>query len=267
MARTIFVGLTLTAQIATAQYRGGASAACRTNWDRENYFVSPFFAGTPLYDGRMTFARIQYKGAYECGAEGPGWAHDYPRTDVHFMRILSSLTTMRAFVERGPIIGSALVRLDKPELFQYPVAYLSEPGGWTMSDAELQGLRRYIDRGGFIIFDDIEGDPNPDYRNLLAQWRRAFPGSVPVRLANSHPIFNSFFAVDLSKIPSKMRRVPAEYLAFYENNDPRKRMVAIIDNYADIGEFIEYSDEGFNMVPANEAYKLWVNYFVYAMSH
>ncbi|MDB4917165.1 MAG: hypothetical protein JWM95_4809, partial [Gemmatimonadetes bacterium] len=193
--------------------------------------------------------------------------HDYPRTDVHFMRILSSITTMKPFVEHGPILGGTIVRLDKPELFQYPIAYLSEPGGWTMNEAELRGLKRYIDRGGFIIFDDIEGEPNPDYRNLLAQWRRAFPSSVPVKLSNNHPIFNSFFAVDLSKIPSKMGRVPAEYLAIFEDNDPKKRMLAIIDNYADIGEFIEFSDEGFNMVPANEAYKLWVNYYVYALTH
>src|SRR5437868_3527882 len=96
----------------------------------------------------------------------------------------------------------------------------------------------------FIIFDDIEGDPNPDYRNLMAQWNRAFPGSKPVRLGNDHPIFNCFFNIDLSKIPSKMRRVPAEYLGIFEDNDPRKRLVAIIDNYADIGEFIEFSDEG-----------------------
>ena len=183
------------------------------------------------------------------------------------MRILGSLTTIRPFIERGPIIGSVIVRLDKPEIFKYPVAYLSEPGGWNMNGAEIQGLRRYIQQGGFIIFDDIEGDPNPDFRNLMAQWRRAFPRSVPVRLTNGHRIFNTFFAIDLSKIPSKTGRFEPEYLALFEDNDPSKRMVAIIDNYADVGELIEYSDEGFNMVPANEAYKLWVNYFVYALTH
>lgn len=183
------------------------------------------------------------------------------------MRILREITSMRPFIESGPILGSTIVRLDEPRLFNYPIAYLSEPGGWTMTDAELTGLKRYIARGGFIIFDDIEGDPNPDYRNLLAQWRRAFPKLVPVKLSNTHPIFNCFFAVDLAKIPSKMGRFNAEYLAFFEDNDPKKRMVAIIDNYADIGEFIEWSDEGFSPVPANEAYKLWVNYFVYALTH
>jgi hypothetical protein len=90
---------------------------------------------------------------------------------------------------------------------------------------------------------------------------------VPVRLGNDHPIFNSFFHIDLSKIPSKTRRFEPEYMGIFEDNDPTKRMVAVIDNFADVGEFIEFSDEGFNMVPANEAYKLWVNYFVHALTH
>lgn len=259
--------LSTAASGAHGQRFGGGGAACRFSWDSQNYFISPFFQGNPGYDGRVTFARIKYRGAYECGREGPGWAHDYPRTESHFVRILSEITSIRPFIERGPIIGSTLVRLDERELFSYPIAYLSEPGGWTMSDAELDGLRKYITRGGFIIFDDIEGDPNPDYRNLLAQWRRAFPTSRPIPLGNDHPVFNCFFNIDLSKIPSKMRRRPPEFLGIFVDSDPKKRLVAIIDNYADIGELIEYSDEGFDMVPANEAYKLWVNYFVYALTH
>ena len=63
------------------------------------------------------------------------------------------------------------------------VAYATEPGFWTLTDNEAAGLRAYLQKGGFIIFDDIEGDPNPDYRNLVAQWRRAFPMAVPIKLA------------------------------------------------------------------------------------
>lgn len=267
MALALPLVLAVTSTVASAQRRGFRNAACMSGWDPQNYFISPFFQGNTPYDGRVTFARIKYQGNYECGNEGPGWAHDYPRTDSHFMRILKELSSVRVFVERPPMLGSVLVRLDEPEMLSYPIAYLSEPGGWMLTDAEQRGLKRYIQNGGFIIFDDIEGDPNPDYRNLLTQWRRVFPTSRPVQLTNDHPIFNSFFRVDLSKIPSKMGRVAAEYWGFFEDNDPSKRLVAIIDNYADVGELIEFSDEGFNVVPANEAYKLWVNYFVYALTH
>ena len=80
-------------------------------------------------------------------------------------------------------------------------------------------------------------------------------------------IFHSFFSIDLSKIPSKVGLHDPEYMGIFEDNDPTKRLIAIIDNYADVGELIQYSDEGFDVVPANEAYKLWVNYFVYALAH
>ena len=79
------------ASSADAQRRfggGGFGGACSFSWDNENYFISPFFRGNPEYDGRVTFARIQYQGAYECGGEGPGWSHDYPRTESHFVRIM-----------------------------------------------------------------------------------------------------------------------------------------------------------------------------------
>jgi hypothetical protein len=263
----IAAGLSLvTATMVSAQRSGGFGAACRSNWDAENYFVSPHFAGNPAYDGRVTFARIKYGGGYECGREGPGWAHDYPRTESHFVRILRDITTVKPFVEQGAITGSAVVRLDEPALSFYPVAYLSEPGGWRMSDAEVTGLRNYIQRGGFIIFDDIEGAPNSDYDNLIAQWRRAFPDARPIQLGNEHKIFQSFFIIDLTKIPSKTGLHEPEYMGIFEDNDPSKRMLAVVDNYADVGELIQFSDEGFDSVPSNEAYKLWVNYFVYALT-
>ncbi|HET9424509.1 MAG TPA: DUF4159 domain-containing protein [Gemmatimonadaceae bacterium] len=266
--RTWILAVVVTAVAASAVGAQRAGSACRFSWDDESYFISPFFAGNPRYDGRVTFARIKYQGSYECGREGPGWSHDYPRTESHFVRIMREITTMRPFVENGPVLGSVVLRLDDPQLFKYPVAYLSEPGGWRMTEKELAAFRKYITRGGFIIFDDIEGPPSHDYQNLIDEWRRAFPGAVPIRLSNEHPIFDSFFKIDLSKIPPKIQRgIQPEYMAFFEDNDPRKRMLAIIDNYADVGELIQFSDEGFNPVPANEAYKLWVNYFVYALTH
>ena len=38
--------------------------------------------------------------------------------------------------------GSNVLTLDDPALFDYPIAYMSEPGYWTMSDEEVKGLRR-----------------------------------------------------------------------------------------------------------------------------
>jgi hypothetical protein len=106
----------LVTERAEGQRFGGGrfGGACNFSWDDDDYFVSPFFSGNPPYDGRVTFARIKYKGSYECGREGPGWSHDYPRTESHFMRIMTEITSMRPFIETGPIIGSKILRLDDP---------------------------------------------------------------------------------------------------------------------------------------------------------
>ena len=42
-----------------------------------------------------------------------------------------------------------------PEVFKYPFAYISEPGKMELSDQEIVNLREYIDRGGFIMVDDL----------------------------------------------------------------------------------------------------------------
>ena len=58
------------------------------------------------------------------------------------MKILNELTL------RAPRIdGSNILTLDDPELFNYPIAYMAEPGFWTMSDEEAKGLARLPEEG------------------------------------------------------------------------------------------------------------------------
>src|SRR3954463_15812044 len=126
------------------------------------YYTPPDFVGNPLYDGRVTFARVRYRGYEHFTNEGPGWSHDYPISETHFMKIMREITTTRPFVESGSIFGSAIINLDDPSLFKYPVAYLSEPGaalstpgGWPLTAPHLACFKKYIERGGFIVFDDM----------------------------------------------------------------------------------------------------------------
>ena len=54
----------------------------------------------------------------------------------------------------------------------------------------------------------------------------------------------------------------------FEDNDPRKRLLAIANNNHDLGELWEFSDTGYVPVDlSNEAYKFGVNYVMYAMTH
>jgi hypothetical protein len=220
------------------------------------------------YDGRFSFVRIRYGSASQLaqerfyGRREPTWAHDYPRADFHFLKILGELTFLNAFVDQGNILT-----LDDPDLTLFPVAYMSEPGFWTMNDAEVEGLRSYLQKGGFIIFDDFRGD---HVQNLVYQMRRVLPEAQFQKLDATHPIFHSFFEIkELDPRSGYYAEAgDTEWLGIFEDNDPRKRLIAIANNNHDLGELWEFSDTGYVPVDlSNEAYKFGVNYVIYAMTH
>ena len=210
------------------------------------------------YDGRFTFLRVKFEPLG--GGWDLKWDHDYPRSETHFAKILDELTTMKPLLEGSNILGFA-----DPDVFKYPIGYVSEPGFWTMSDAELTGVRAYVQKGGFLIFDDFAGQ---HWYNFERRWLQAFPGLTPVRLELSHPIFDSFFHIESLDMDHPYFGAKAEFWGAYEDNDPTKRLVMIANYNNDIGDYMEWSDEGFLPIAlSNEAYKLAVNYVLYAMTH
>jgi uncharacterized protein DUF4159 len=218
------------------------------------------------YNGRFTFVRIRY----EPSRWGPGnyawgldlkWNHDYPRAETHFMKILKETTTLDPNMAGGNILA-----LDDPELFHYPVAYICEPGFWTPNDAESTSLRAYLLKGGFLIVDDFAG---PQWDNFEAQMRRVLPGSRMVELEPSHPVFDSFFRVDPRGFHHPyFRGAPSRFLGVFEDNDPGKRLMVVVNYNQDLSEYWEWSDTGFVPIAlSNEAYKLGVDYVIYGMTH
>ena len=232
--------------------------------DPSEFWKHPDDHGNATYDGRFTFVRIKYRGYEKMTNEGPGWAHDYPTAESHLMRIMRELSTMRPFMAKGPVVGGNVLTLDDPQLFKFPVAYLSEPGGWHPNEKEAAGMRSYIAKGGFIIVDDFWGPG--DMFNFNNVMRAVMPKARLIELGASHPVFDAFFKVDLSLIEN--RRGRAVYYGVFQDNDPRKRLQMIINYNNDIGDYWQWSDQGFFAVPvSNEAYKLGVNYLIYALTH
>ena len=263
VAIVVLVVLPLMAQ------RGGGRGGGRPNFNQylgspNDYYTPPDFHGNPPYDGRFTFARIKYRGFLHFTQEGPGWSHDYPDADVHFMRIIREITSIRPFVEKGPIQGGVIVALDDPALFKYPVAYLSEPGGWLPNDVEAKGLRDYLKKGGFLIVDDFSAR---DWGRYEAAMQKVLPDAKTVQLTGKEPIFDAFYKIDISKA-NRSYYGTGTFWGIYENNDPRKRLIAVINYNNDIGESWQWSGQGYFPVDVtNEAYKLGVNYLVYALTH
>jgi hypothetical protein len=259
MRRALIAGILLLASA------GGAAAIAQDYFGgrRAPLEVTP---NVP-YDARITFVRVRYAMGFAgfggfggFGRREPPWAHDYPTADTHMMKILNELTLARPRMESSNILSLA-----DPELHQYPIAYMSEPGFWSIDEEEAKGLRSYLLKGGFIIFDDFRDE---QWDNLQEQMRRALPEGHWVELDSTHPIFHSFFELnDLQHLTSYGNQMPS-YWGMFEGNDRSKRLMAIANRDNDIGEYWEFSDTGYAPVDlSNEAYKYGVNYFIYGLTH
>ena len=259
--------LVLAIAVSAAQQPGGPTGGERgrrgtlTPGERRSSADGPL-DGNLRYDGRFTFVRLRY----EPGAGGsyyqrePPWSHDYPRADRNFMKILNEVSYLGPHTD-----GSNVLSLGDPELFKYPLAYLCEPGFWTLGNNDAEALRTYLLKGGFLIFDDFRGR---DWENFETQIRRVLPQGRFVPLDASHPIFHSFFEIDSLDFIQFYDRAQPYFYGMFEDNDPKKRMLMIVNFNNDISEYWEWSDTGLMPVDrSNEAYKLGVNYVVYGMTH
>jgi hypothetical protein len=211
------------------------------------------------YNGGFTFTRIRY-GSNGFRRGGGAWAHDYPNADVHLARIIEYLSAIPTNVD-----ASNVYDLDDPEIFRHPIIYLSEPGFWRITDSEAVSLRQYLLKGGFLILDDFEAE---QWHNMEAQLQRAMPDHRLIEIGPDHPIFSSFFTLKNIYVPHAMYQTKPTYFALFENNDPNRRMLALVNYDSDLAEYWEFSDTGmFPVDLSNEAYKLGVNYIFYALTH
>jgi hypothetical protein len=253
VAVTVLIVLTVVvcASMAAAQRGGGRGFGGLFG------FGGPRASANPPYDGRFMFTRVRYEGS---GRRGNSWADGYPRTDRNLSLILDALTAMSVNTD-----GTNVLDLEDPDIFRHPVLFIIEPGFWRITDQGAANFRAYLLKGGFAIFDDFEGSL---WNNFEAQFRRALPEAEFVKLDLSHPIYRSFFDISEIRLPHPSDNIEPAYYGVFLDNDPRKRLMAIANHNSDVAEYWDYSGTGQLPVDTtNDAYKLGVNYMIYALTH
>ena len=220
-------------------------------------------ADDPAYDGRVTFVRLRWRSDLGFSRRGfnAAWNHDLPRAERHLSQILKELTFLDIRTD-----DSLVLTLDDPRLFNYPIAFMWEPGFWSLTDREAQSFRAYLRKGGFAVFEDFDGPEQ--WNHFEAQMRRVLPEGRFVRLDSTHPIFDSFFTIkDIDAIVHPMYGLRPSYYGIFEDNDPSKRLMAVANFDNDVPEYWEWSGEGlYPFDTSNEAYKLGVNYLIYGLT-
>jgi hypothetical protein len=266
----------MTMACATALVLLGASAAFAQRFLSDRTGYEPPTTNVP-YDGKFTFARIKFTTSGPGGyyyRQLPAWAHGYVpdpfrgggRAELNLMKILDEVSYLNGHAD-----ATNVFTLDDPNLFKFPIAYMTEAGWWEMNDKEAAGLRAYLKKGGFVIFDDFRSDfrGGGGWANFEANMRRVLPEGHFIPMEPSMAVFDSFFKIEsLDIIPQDYDRGRPDIRGLFEDNDPTKRLMVIANHNTDIANFWEFSATGFRPIDeSNEAYKLGVNYIMYGITH
>jgi len=187
-----------------------------------------------------------------------GWSHNYPYSEISLNEFIGRTTKVE--VEDN---SYRLIELSSPEIFEFPFAYISEPGEMELTEAEVLNLREYIDRGGFILIDDFD---SWHLDNLREEMLRVFPDRVLQRLDVGHPIFDLAYKVESldSMAPYVEGGEPAYYALM--NSAGQIAIMALHNN--DLANFWEwYGNPGYPLRPATDAFRMGTNFVVHAFTH
>ena len=188
-----------------------------------------------------------------------GWSHNYPNSEEHINAFIRGVTAVNV-----DYLSYRIVELGSDEIFKYPFAYVSEPGEMLLTEREVENLRKYMNRGGFVLLDDFDG--NDQMANLRQQVRRAFPNREFVRLTINHPIFRVFYELeDLNAMAPYVQGGNTVYYGL-ENEYGNIAMIALLNN--DLANFWEWIGRPqYPLRPATEAFRMGANFVVYSMTH
>jgi hypothetical protein len=214
------------------------------------------------------FTRAAYTGFYRF-RDFRSWSVDFPKADRQFLMGLRRLTNLDAYEYENP------VRLTDPDLGKYPFLYSVEVGYMALTDAEIEGLRRYLQAGGFLVVDDFWG--SLEWENFEGQLQRILPGYPVVDIPPTHPIFNCFYDVkEILQVPNVgqgMQGGPTwesdgYFPAVKGIFDEEGRLMVVINWNTDLGDAWEWAENPYYPLKfSTYAYQMGVNFIIYGMSH
>jgi hypothetical protein len=202
--------------------------------------------------------------------QGWGWAIDYPGADCKFMGGVHRLTGVR--VHPNPNVITIL----DPNLAKFPYVYAVEVGGMYLSDAEAARLRDYLLGGGFLHVDDFWGGFQK--ANFETQMQKVFPDRRMEPLPLTHEVFHTFYDIDtVMQIPNHgnacyggrtWEQPDDTEPAIYGLSDDRGRLMVVATYNSDLGDAWEYMDlPCYPEKYSGQAYRMGINFMVYAMTH
>ncbi|MGD2168588.1 MAG: DUF4159 domain-containing protein [Gammaproteobacteria bacterium] len=188
-----------------------------------------------------------------------GWSHNYPSSDQNFNGFIRNATGIDI-----EIASYRIVELGDPEVFDFPFAYVSEPGEMALTDQEVENLREFIDRGGFVLMDDFDGVAQLE--NMRQEVQRVFPDRPFFAVTTDHQVFDIHF--ELADLERMSPYVPGGKIVYFGMLNDRGELAIAAGHNNDLANFWDWYDEAFApLEPAADAFRLGINMVIWSMTH
>ena len=189
-----------------------------------------------------------------------------PLAEAHFLPAVERMTRIQVAPD------SKHVTLEDDTLFDYPWLFLQQPGrgDWHPHGAQLERLREYLERGGFLVVDDFHGEY--EWASFQAAMRDILPNRSIVDIPENDMLMSILFDLDKrTQIPGErhlygMRMEgPPHWRGIYDDDG---RLMVAINHNIDMGDAWEHADDPrYPAAMTSTAYRFGVNYVIYAMTH
>jgi hypothetical protein len=241
----------------------------------------PRYATAALHDGDFHFCRLMYDSdRYEAG--GQGWRTDYPGADINFSIRFAELTKASVSKDHDEDPEYFVVRSsDDDALFQCPFVTMEDAGTAHLNGKDVEQLRRYLQKGGFIWNDDFWG--SEAWNQWVSEISKVLPPTkYPiVDIPAAHAMFHTQFNVDhVIQVPAIQiwRRLNgstsergADSAVVHTRGifDPEGHLMVLMTHNTDISDTWEREgeDKDYFYRFSPEGYAIAIDVMLYSMSH
>ena len=239
------------------------------------------YAPPQMPDASFVVCRMAYR-SVRMEPMGIGWQTDYPFAEINLTTRLSELTKTRVSRDHDGRPNHFVVRLTDDALFNCPLVIASDVGSLGFGPAEIERLRTYLLKGGFLWVDDFWG--TLAWRQWSTEIAKVLsPSQFPIQdVPLDDPMLRTMF--DVTKVPqitniqfwrgvggqtTSERGVDSRDVHLRAIRDDHGRIMVLMTHNTDVADSWEREgeDPGFFYQFSPDGYALGINVLLHALTH
>ena len=238
------------------------------------------YAPEHMPDASFVICRLAYT-RVRSEASGIGWQTDYPYAEINLTTRYSELTKTRVSRDGDGTPNYYVVRTTDDALFNCPVVFISDAGTLGIEGREIDRLRQYLTKGGFIWADDFWGEAAWEHWSEQIQQVLPPPDYIIEDVPLNDPMLHSM--IPMVKIPQitnilfwrqnggtiTSEREDSDEVHMRVIRDAKRRVMVVMTHNTDVADSWEREgeDPGFFLQFSPQGYALGINVLLHIMTH